>query len=534
MTKFKAFILPTSVRSARMLSVIVRAHWGLLLVLLLALLVRVSLFVWSYGFPTGDVWNFVGIADGLSRFDYPENEKRLPLYPLLILILHTIAPWFSWEGIAVFIALVASLAVLVLLYAIGRALELRKTALCIALLFLVSFRPFLTASLRGYADTTFLALLLGAMLTVLALPRTTAVSVLGPLLAVLALTRYEGVAAGGALLLVALIRLRGLVRRAAVLVLLAALTVSPYVALMRANGRSLLPVAYLEEAGKTSYGVTSVQAFLRNYQTIWERQGLFEVWKVPWGFLRHAARDPFSLPKWLTDLVREPKQAAALLAIPGFAFLLWRRPTGLVTVAVPFFAAVVPVAWYATYERYDMFIFPLMALGAGAGLHVLGVLLSRATTVDRAGILVRRGSIAVVFLFATFVWMLAQTQQSQRGLVKHRGSALAYYQALHFVRHVPGRVALETENSATYLYFRERGTYAGNLLRSAETPTERWDALRRANVELVVTTPSREARFAFVREPIPKARAEEFRRFTAVQADGRMDAAIVYRILFDP
>lgn len=147
---------------------------------------------------------------------------------------------------------------------------------------------------------------------------------------------------------------------------------------------------------------------------------------------------------------------------------------------------------------------------------------------------VRRGMAAAALFVTTFVWMLAQTQQSQRGLEKRRGSERAYYEAVHFARRLPARkVALEVESSLTNLYFRRQGMYSGNLFSGPRMrDEERWEALRTAHVDLVITTTQPQARFAFVHQPVLGVSVEELRHFTSVQQRGPLDDVIVYRIRY--
>ena len=105
------------------------------------------------------------------------------------------------------------------------------------------------------------------------------------------------------------------------------LTLLPYMLLARATGRSLLPAAYLAEASASvsEYGASSAREVGERYVLLWQRLGLFEVWRTPLGIVRSAREDFLGLHRPLADLLVEPRSAAALLAIPGFLFLVWRR-----------------------------------------------------------------------------------------------------------------------------------------------------------------------------------------------------------------
>ncbi len=520
----------------RALRVVAWEHGGLVCVLLVALAIRVWLIRWAAGYPTGDIWNFISIAEGLRRFEYPVLEKRLPFYPLLILAARGVFPSASWEGAAVVVACAMSLVALVLLYAIGRTLGLRKAPLLAGLLLFQSFRPFLEASLRGYADTTFLALVLGAILSTLRAHTLRRALLAGLLIGAVPVTRYEGAAMAPVLLVLLLVRFRRRIRAGALIVLMAAIPIVLYAALARANGRSVLPVSYLEETTTTSYGVSSGRELLRNYGMLWEQLGLFEAWKVPTGFARHLVSDPLSLPMWLANLFREPLQATALLAVPGLVFFLVRRPFKQTAAALlPFFALAAPIAWYSSLiKRYTLFLYPLLILAAAAGLHAWSVALARATRRTGWGRIVRLVSAAVILAAAAAVWLPAHTQTAHRGVEKYRHHRLAYYRAVTSARRLPGTIAFETEDSMTNLYFRSRGLYAGLLFQKDAGPFERWESLRARDVSYVVTTTDSAATFAFVRDQPFKAQAKEIAHFAVPQRDGRVDEHVIYQLLYAP
>src|SRR5262245_29411539 len=91
----------------------IRNHHAITVLVAAALFIRLALLTWWRAFPFGDVFNYVGIAQALTHFSYPVLDKRLPFYPLLILIVHTLTPWWSWESAAIAIAIIMSLVALV-------------------------------------------------------------------------------------------------------------------------------------------------------------------------------------------------------------------------------------------------------------------------------------------------------------------------------------------------------------------------------------------------------------------------------------
>ncbi len=510
----------------------VQRHAGLVCVLIAALWVRLWLLRWWDTFPFGDVFNFVRIAQELAQGNYPVDEKRMPFYPLLILLVHGVGRGLRWETAAIGIAITSSLVVLLLLYALGRTLRVRKTALLVILLLVSSFPPFLSYAIRGYADTTLLALVLGALLAALRTRSARGGALTGVLLGLTILTRTEGALAAAALGIALLVRWRSKPRIVLAAGAAGILTVLPYVGLAGATGRSLLPTAYLEEArADGAYGAASLRELGERLSLLWTRLGLFEAWRTPVALLRTLRTDVYVLPRQLSDLLREPRSATALLAIPGLLFLLARRRVSdVLLVVLPFAALSLAIAWYATYGRYDALVYPLMAFAAGVGVHAAAAVLRRAT-VGPWGWALRRGLGGVLLFAAVFVWFLGFTQETQESLKKSRFRELAYYRAVHAARVFPGIVAFEERRAITEAYFGDRAAYAGEFLSPGVDARDRWRASRSADVAVVVAQPRRSSAFAFLAEPPPGVRVEEAARFTVEQGNHDIDEAVVYRIL---
>lgn len=528
------YILMIRVRASvvRLLHFVAVEHGALTVILLVSLGVRLWLLRWWEAFPFGDVFNFVRIARELAHGSYPVDEKRLPFYPLLILLVHQGAPWLRWETIAIGLAIVMSLAALGLLYAICRALRIGLVPSLVAVLLLSSFPPFLSYSIRGYADTTLLALVLAAILTALRARTFRGAALLGFFLGAAILTRYEGVAAAGVLLPLFALRARRMRSIGAAFAVLA-LTILPYVVVARASGRSLLPATYLTQAARAGegYGASSVAEFWDRYTTLWRRLGLFELWRTPAGVFRNAREDFLGLHRPLVDLVREPRSATALLAIPGFFWLFLRRQRAWATllVSAPFFAVAVPIAWWAPQVRYHALLYPLMAFAAAAGVHAFGVGLSRATA-GRSGRAVRGGAAAGLLLVASLVWLLSFTQQTLDGLRKSRFRELGTYRALHYVRTLPGVVAFEERRVIIETYFGDRAVYASELFsKQAEVP-ERWLTLKNERVAFVVASGRVSSPYRFLLAGSPDVRVDEIARYVVEQGNHDLDEALVYRL----
>lgn len=514
-------------------------HGGLTAVIAVAAYTRVWLLRWWSPFPFGDVSNFISIAQKLLQGAYSVTEKRLPFYPFLILLGHSVAPVAAWETIAITIAILMSLLCLVLFYAIGRTLSIRKTALIIGLFFLASYPPFLSYSIRGYADTTFIALFLGAILAVLRSPQRWAVLSGAVLLSLLPLTRYEGVVAALPLGLILLWKIRRQPKMIALVVLIGVVVVTPYVVIALKSGRSLLPQAYLAQGARVEeggYGTTSFREFAQNYGVIWDRLKLFTLWQTPIALGRSLGTDTLGFHTTALDVVTQPRSAVGLFAILGWIVLLFRRRfQDILTIVLPFLAVAVPIAWWSPQIRYDAFLFPLIAFTGAAGVHGLGVLLSRATT-GQWGTLVRRGSAAILLVIASVIWMGTFTHETRDNIRKSQHRRFAYYQALQLTKTIPGTVLFDVSDGLTTATLKDRVVYIDDLFKGTHSASERWMRLKDHHIEIAVTDilNDRSSPLAFFTEQHPIGTATEIARFSVEQGDHDTDTAVVYRLSFSP
>lgn len=506
----------------------IREHYGLLIILTLAAAVRLFLLRWWSAAPFGDVVNFIDIARSLARFTYPLADKRLPFYPFLILLGHTLLPMFSWEAIAIAIALTMSLLALVLLYAIARTLHFSRPATLAGLLLFASFFPFLAYSIRGYADTTFLALLLAVILTALHIQHCRAPLLAGFLLGCLALTRYEGLVAGIVILMCLIFSRRLSWSQAARLFLIGLLTVTPYLAIARHAGRSLLPTAYLTQAADSEqgYGAKSWGEWREQYFTILDRIGLTTWLTRPVILYREARDDLLGWHQHIINQIHRPAYAVGWIAPLGLIALLRRRQWFHVSlITLPFLAVAAPIAWWAPLIRYDAFVYPLMILLAMAGLQAL-------LQVLRAATLQQIFAVALLFIAST-VWLLSATQDTQEKLRKTRHRELADYQALVAARQLPGPVAFENYPLFTQLTLPPpRSLPATALFDPATAPDNtRWQALQTRQVtHAVVAGPLEDSVFAFLTHPSSFGHATLQQAFSVEEGDHDLNSAAIYAL----
>lgn len=493
---------------------ILSAHWGLVLVLLVALGFRVAQLLWFHVFPAGDVFNFLMIAEGLPRLDYAPDEKRLPFYPLLTLLFH---PFLDWEVAAVTVALLASLLSLVVLYALGRTLNLSRLSLALALLLFQAQPQFIVASTRGYADTTFVALVAGALLALCRSRTVRGALLTGVLLGAAATTRYEGMVVAAALLLLWLlvprvtrahavpppgIRWAWSRRLPLVALAAAALTVVPYGALSALNHRPLFGAGYLKQAQEEGYGVSNPRELWENVRKVWTGAGLIDALPILRDAVREAVEDPFGIPRNFSDRIREPYLGTSLLALAGIAtFLLRREFRVLLVLAVVLIALTLPLAWWVPLERFHVFVMPITTLLATAGVSGLQSIVVHGTA-GRFGPLLRRALGVVMLSLVVSLWVTSYAAQTRDRLKKHNGRDFAYYQAVHAARSLPGVIVFDDlAHGFVNVYFQNRALPSTGVPSDDRTPRGMLAALRSRGATYAVVAAGQEREFPFLSEP---------------------------------
>lgn len=504
--------------------------WGLFVLLGLALAHRVAFFRWWKAFPGGDTYNFILIAQELLRGSYPVAEKRLPVYPALIALGQTI---LDWEQAAIVVAVVASLVSMVLLYALGRTIGLPTTALVIGLAPFQAVAPFLFQSVRGYADTTFLALFLGAVLAFLRTRTRRGAIGTGTLFALASLTRFEGIFLLALFPVLALLfwKPRTLLRPALAAVLVCWL---PFALLFTRVGRPLLPVEYFADAEQTVFGVTTAREFVKNYVGIWTGVGADRLWSEPQRLLRDAARVPFSAwPSRLRSVFTDPKEFPSLLLLVGVMLFFRRRARILLPILLPFLVMAIPVAWWGVRQRFLLAFYPLvfllLAFGAYALVRAIRQLTARWPPVARLA-----SSAASVLLLGLSVgpWTAHTAAEAREVQQKNQGTDYAYYQAIQVARTLPGRIAFEHRSSIALALFGEpdhgRAVFPETHV-GAETEAEQWKLLQQWQVRYVVLRGSESPLFPALADATSN-RFQTFQTFAYPEQRGKTSRAVIYQI----
>lgn len=506
-----------------------RAHASLLLVLGVALGHRIAFLRWWKAFPGGDTYNFILIAQELLRGSYPVAEKRLPVYPILIALTRSVT---DWETAAIAVAMAASLIAVLLLYAIGRTIGLSKTALVVGLLPFQTIAPFLFQSIRGYADTTFVALMLGAILAFLRMRTRRGAALAGALAGAASLTRPEGIVLVPTIILLALISRR---RALAVPVAAAALlTWVPFLLVSVKAGRPLLPAEYLADAEETAFGVTTARAFAANYAAIWKSIGADRLWGEPLRLFRDASTLTLdALPRRINAFFTDPKEFPSLLLLAGLVFLSWKKPRFFLPIVFLFFAVALPIAWWGVRQRFLIVLYPLPFLILAAGADTLLTLVGSVARWTRSRMLPDIAALALLLL-SFLSWTPHNAAEAREVQEKILGKDYAYYQAIQEARTLPGNIAFEHRSSIALALFGEpdrgRAIFAETLLNTPDPP-EQWDALQKWHVRYLVVHGTTSAAFPVLSDPAFADRFTVVRSFQHPQKRGGPDHATIYEVL---
>ncbi|MDP3685794.1 MAG: hypothetical protein Q8R32_03105 [bacterium] len=512
---------------------LLRDHWGLFAVLGLAAAHRIAFYRWWKAFPGGDTYNFILIAQELLKGSYPVAEKRLPVYPMLIAITHSV---LDWEHAAIAVAGVSSLASIVLLYAIGRTLGFSTVVLAVGLAPFQAVAPFLFQSVRGYADTTFIALFLGALLVLLRTRTRRGAIGTGALFALASLTRFEGV------FLLALFPLLALVYWKPRVLLKPALAATvicwlPFALLFARVGRPLLPVEYFADAEATPFGVTTFTDFAKNYAAIWTSVGVDRLWKEPQRILRDSATlEASAWPARIRSFFLDPKELPSLLLIAGMVFLLRRRLRLFLLILLAFLLLAVPIAWWGVRQRFLIILYPLLFLILAAGaqwiLHVIRHATRRWPRLSRSAPM----SAGVLLLALSLgPWTAHTAAEAREVQQKNLGTDYAYYQAIQAARALPGMIAFEHRSSIVLALFGEEGNHGRAVFAETHLNTpdsqEQWQELQRWDARYIVIRGTTSGAFPVLTDPALADRFSVFAAFEYPQARKKEPSrALIYEV----
>lgn len=392
--------------------------------------------------PAGDVFNFQSIARNIRHFDYPMREKRLPGFPLALLIGMELGFDPTQTGIA--ISIMASAATTVILYLLGRHFKWPMFPLA-AVLMLTSVAPLLTINgVRPLSDSYFLFLIvLSVYLTTVAKPTRAWAIGTGLALALMVFTRYEG--GPTAILLLLLLRFRMPWKLVALACLPLAIGTLLWLPVLKHINGSLSEFGYAKDAAQ----LASFETLPADYMRIVESSGFGKAWTISdlWSEdqqISLEAQQLFYSPEWWISV----------LGSFGFIWIIVSLRKAAAPLLVAFILYPILPAWWFTYSRYvapmSAFYFFCVAAGVVGVWKITEYLLKKMPFSVRAGTAVILG----IFLVRAIldVAPIYYKEARAKGL-ENNGRGYALYTALQSLRHRPERVAVSFDYLMAYMMF---------------------------------------------------------------------------------
>lgn len=392
--------------------------------------------------PAGDVFNFQSIARNIRHFDYPMREKRLPGFPLALLVGMELGFDPTHAGIA--ISILASAATTVVLYLLGRHFRWPSFPLAVVLL-LTSVAPLLTINgVRPLSDSYFLFLLvLSVYMTTVARATKAWAIWTGLVFMFMVFTRYEG--GPTAILLLLLLRFRmpwRLVGLACLPLIVATLLWIPV--LKYING-SLSEFGYAKDAQQ----VASLATLPADYYRIVASSGFGKAWTISelWSndeqWKKEVQQFFYSYEWWLS-----------VFGSFGFIWIIVSLRKEAAPLIVAFILYPVLPAWWFTYSRYvapmSAFYFFCIAGGMVGVWQIVQFLLKRSHISLRIAAAFVLG---LLLLQAVYDVSPSFYREAIRKGLENNGNGYSLYSALQSLRNKPERVAVSFDYLMAYMMF---------------------------------------------------------------------------------
>lgn len=390
--------------------------------------------------PAGDVYNFQNIARHIRQFDYPQHEKRLPGFPILLLAATEMG--FDATRAGIVISIISAAATVVVLYLLGRHFTFPIFPLAVSLLLLAVAPIFALNGIRPLADSYFLFLMvLSVYLTTTARPTRRWAVVLGFVLVLLIFTRYDGIPTAFFLLLCLRLRMPWK------LVALAAL--SPLIA-----GLLWLPVAksvigsfeefgYVQDAGQNASFATLPSDYLRlvksaGFGRAW---AITDLWSGDETLEREAKQMPYQLGWWLS-----------VLGSFGVVWMALALRTRALPLLITFLLYPVAPAWWFTYSRYVGPISAFYIFSVAAGVVGVWVLLSRwLVKIPAVGRVAVTTGLAALLVAAVWQVVPVYYREAQGKSFDNNGRGYSLYLALQSLREGKERAVLSYDHLAAVM-----------------------------------------------------------------------------------
>lgn len=331
------------------------------------LVVRIEMANIHTQMPAGDTFNFINAGQYLAHFDYPKDERRLPFYPLLIRLF---SYYFDPVTVAVFVSIISSALLIVVLYAIARALQISNFAFFI-LIPLAIVDPFLSIlAVRPLADSLSVLLIFLCIAIVLwSKPKYLWSFVTATVFSATILTRYENIPIIILLAVYLFFIWRKEWRMIVITITISFALISPWLMLSYRVFGTPFHNAYTDSIQDTndSWGSATMPQVITNLRTILENARFGDAWAI----LLHAQSNPLEDSNKYYYGLLEPRWIFSIIALIGFFWIVVSQKFVAFPVIASLILFLLTYAWWGPTFRFTAPIAPWFLLCFASGISFL-------------------------------------------------------------------------------------------------------------------------------------------------------------------
>lgn len=318
--------------------------------------------------PAGDAFNFQHIASYIQYGKYPSHEKRLPGYPLFILIGRTAG--FDPIQTSIGISIIASTGTIIALYGLGRVFTFTRASLA-GFLGLAIFDPLLIMNaIRPLSDGLFVFLVATTLfLTALFLRYPTYATskmriTYSVIITLLMFTRYEGFLITGLTAPFLFIKLPWkVVAKMAILPICAIIL---WIPAYRSIHGSVSGLSYVTDATNPGGGFGELSLLPENFGRLMDGAG----WKRVWAYPAEVFEEGTTVQS-VQRILQSPSWWVGVLSILGLIAMVVVNTAAGTSIILAGLGYALLLAWWWVYSRYVAPLSILFYLGAAGGMTVV-------------------------------------------------------------------------------------------------------------------------------------------------------------------
>lgn len=407
--------------------------------------------------PAGDAFNFQHIASHIVQGSYPSKEKRLPAYPLFIIIGRSMG--FDPIRTSIGISIIASTGTILALYGLGRVFNFSRGAL-VGFLGLAIFDPLLVNNaVRPLSDGLFVFLVAATFwLTAQFLHKPIKATsrlriVYSIVITLLMFTRYEGflIAALTAPFLFIKLPWKQVAKMAALPIVAILLWIPAY----KSIHGSVSGLSYVTDATNPDGGFGELALLPDNFGRLMNGAG----WKRVWSYPEEVFEKEVSASTVWT-LISTPNWWVGVLSLLGLLYIVVRYGYAGSTVILAALGYALLLSWWWVYSRYVAPLSIVFYFGAAGGLTVVMFYLQKALQRlhPKSTIIAGFLPLLVIPIMTTEIPLLHNAALSRSWESNRKGYAL--YQAMTITAKREGLILYPTEEHANAtLFFKDKGLY---------------------------------------------------------------------------